>query len=437
MFTTYLPSQKQIESINNSNAKINIWEGAVRSGKTYASLLRFLKEITYGPEGEYVMIAKTYGSFRKHILPQLFSLIGKDPKFYAGRQEIVLWGKTIHLIGAADERAESKIRGSTFVGAYVDEATIIPESVFKMLISRCAMGNAKIFATTNPDSPYHWLKKDYLTDNPDVASWQFTLNDNPALSKEDKAYLNRQYTGLWFQRFIEGRWVQAEGSIYDHFDEKRHVIDFSPNYTPNYIVGIDYGTTNPCAFVLIGIDYDRFPNVWVQEEYYFDSKVHQRQKTDSEYADDFIKFIHGKSVSAIYLDPSAVSFRVELQRRGILNLFEAQNEVIDGIREVSDMLNNGMLKICRSCPNLISEFQSYVWDPKCLKTGEDKPLKQHDHALDAMRYAIFTSKIKTRRAGMKPQDLDDIERDAKGYGNELPRWFQDPKDYPGHQIAGF
>jgi len=430
-------SKKQVQSINDSNSKINIWEGAVRSGKTYASLWRFLKELTYGPEGEYVMVAKTFGSFRKHILPQLFRMIGKDPKFYAGRQEINLWGKTIHLIGAADERAEAKIRGSTFAGAYVDEITIIPESVFKMLISRCAMGGARIFGTTNPDSPYHWLKRDYLTDNPDVTSWQFTIEDNPALTDYEKEYLIRQYKGLWYQRFIEGKWVQAEGAIYDYFDEKLHVIDFAPSYSATYMVGIDYGTTNPCAFVLVGQDFNRNPNIWVEQEYYFDSKVNQRQKTDSEYADDLIRFIKDKAVSAIYIDPSAVSFRVELQRRGVINLLEAQNEVIDGIRDVSDLLNNGTLKICRSCKHLISEFQSYVWDPKCLKTGEDRPLKQHDHALDALRYVLYTSKIKQRRKGMSAQDVDDMHAEAFGLDQNLPSFFKDPREYPTVSIPGF
>jgi len=107
-FANFL-SPKQIRSINESTAKINIWEGAVRSGKTYASLWRFLKELIHGPSGEYVMLAKTYGSFRKSIIPQLERMLGKDVRHYVGRQQIVLWGKTIHLIGAADERAEASL----------------------------------------------------------------------------------------------------------------------------------------------------------------------------------------------------------------------------------------------------------------------------------------------------------------------------------------
>lgn len=420
------PSSLQIKSFKESTAKINIWEGAVRSGKTYISLWRFLTELAEGPEGEYVLIARTYDSFKRNVLPELTAMIGSDIKYYKGNRELHIYGKTVHIVGADDERAEAKIRGPTFSGAYVDEITIIPESVFRMLISRCAMRGAKIFGTTNPDSPYHWLKRDFLTDNEDVKSWQFTLDDNPQLAPEAREYLKRQYKGLWYQRFIEGNWVQAEGSIYDYFSEKLHVIDYAPSYTSSYFVGVDYGTTNPCAFILIGHDPNRFPNFWVESEYYFDSRAQQRQKTDSEYADDFQKFIAGHPIKAIYIDPSAVSFRMELQKQGVMNLYEAENEVIDGIRFVSKMLNNGTLKICRSCKNIIKEFQSYVWDEKAAKNGIDKPKKENDHCLDALRYALFTHLFGKSQGGMSARDVDDLHNDAMGFNQpNLPRFFQD------------
>lgn len=418
-------SPKQISSIKESNAKINIWEGAVRSGKTYVSLWRFLKELTYGPPGEYAIICRTYDAFKRNLFPLLSKIIGGDAKHYSGKRELHVWGKTVHIVGADDERAEAKIRGTTFSGAYVDEATIIPESVFKMLISRCAMGGARIFATTNPDSPYHWLKRDYLTDNPDVKSWQFRLDDNPQLTQEEKEYLKRQYKGLWFKRFIEGKWVQAEGAIYDFFDMGIHTLDFAHNMAEYYVVGVDYGTTNPCSFVLLGVNRSKFPNIWVEDEYYFNSRVHQRQKTDSEYADDLRRFIQNRAIKAIYIDPSAASFKLELQRSGVENLYDAKNEVSDGIRLVSNFLNNGTLKVCKKCTHLISEFQSYVWDPNSYKSGTDKPLKENDHALDALRYAIFTHFFNAREGSI---DWDKVYREVLNKGPELPRFFQDTGD---------
>jgi len=418
-------SSLQQKSFKESNAKINIWEGAVRSGKTYISLWRFLTELAEGPPGEYVLITRTFDSFRRNVLPLLEEMIGvSDVGWRGGLRLMNIFGKKVHVIGADDERAESKIRGPTFAGAYVDEITIIPESFFKMLISRCAMGNAKIFGTTNPDSPYHWLKKDILDNNPDVKSWKFKLDDNPLLTQKDKDYLKRQYKGLWGDRFIKGKWVQAEGSIYEFFTEERCVIKSAPSYTSSYIVGVDYGTTNPCAFVLIGVDRNRFPHFWVEDEYYFDSKKQQRQKTDTEYGEDLQKFLEGHPIKAIYLDPSAVSFRMELQKQGVHNLLEAENEVISGIHFMRKLLWNGTLKICENCRNVIQEFQSYVWDEKFSIKGEDRPKKQNDHCMDAIRYALFTHLFGKESARLTPQDIENMHEEVLGGNQKLPRFFQ-------------
>lgn len=289
------------------------------------------------------------------------------------------------------------------------------------------MGGAKIFGTTNPDSPFHWLKKDYLSDNPDVKSWQFTLDDNPELSNDEKEYLRRQYKGLWFQRFIEGKWVQAEGSIFDFFDPLFHVIPFEPGIPEYSIVGIDYGTRDPCSFVNVSINRSRYPNLWVDSIFYYDSKVHQRQKTDSEYADDLIKFLQGKPVKAIYIDPSAASFKLELSRHGVNNLYDAENVVIDGIRLVSKFFNNGTLKICRNCDILIKEIQSYVWNPHCAKTGKELPKKVSDHSVDALRYAIYTHFFGKDGNRMTANDLDKMYREAYGMGSNLPGPFIQPE----------
>lgn len=417
-------SPKQTDFYYDSDARINILQGAVRSGKTYISLWRWLKELTYGPSGEYVMLSRTYDAFKRNILPQLTRIVGSDAQYYSGKREMNLWGKQIFIVGADDERAEAKIRGATFSGAYVDEASIIPESVFKMLISRCSMGGARIFATTNPDSPFHWLYRDYLQDNPDVKSWHFTLEDNPELSKDEREYLRRQYKGLWFQRFIEGRWVQAEGAIYDTFDDGMHCIDFSPPTAQYYIAGVDYGTTNACSFVCIGINMNRYPNIWVDSEYYYDSKVHQRQKSDAEYAEDLKKFMNGRHFKAIYIDPSAASFKQELSRQGIYGLLDANNEVIDGIRFVNKLLNNGQLKVSRSCRHLIEEMKGYVWDTKAAMRGVEKPLKERDHAVDAMRYALFTHLFNKSNSSIRPEDIDRWERESMDSGPDLPAMFR-------------
>jgi PBSX family phage terminase large subunit len=295
------------------------------------------------------------------------------------------------LVGANDERAEGKIRGNTYCGAYVDEITLIPESFWMILLSRLSVEGAKLFGTTNPDSPFHWLKKNFLDkDDLDLKVFKFKMEDNPSLDAAFKENLVRSFRGLWYKRFIEGEWVLAEGAVYDFFDEKLHCLDFAPTSCKYFCVGVDYGTTNPCAFSLIGYDPSNAPNLWVEDEYYWDSREKNRQKTDSEYAEDLKKFIGGRNVKAIYIDPSAASFKAELVKVGVQNVLDADNEVLDGIRFTSKLLSNGTLKVCKKCKNLIKEFQTYVWDESSIKKGEDKPLKVNDHGLDGLRYTLFT-----------------------------------------------
>jgi PBSX family phage terminase large subunit len=309
-------------------------------------------------------------------------ILGDFVKYYIGKQEMEILGRKIYVVSANDARSEGKIRGSTFVGAYIDEATLLPETFFKMLLSRLSLPGAKLFATTNPDSPYHWLRRDFLdrAADLDLLTWEFKIEDNPSLSGEFVKQIKQEYSGLWYQRFIEGKWVQAEGAVYDFFDPSIHCIDYPTHPATHYIAGIDYGTSNAFACVLIGINYDHWPNMWVESEYYFDSKISQRQKTDYEYANDLELFLKWKPIKAIYIDPSAASFRLELGKRNIDSLFEAKNEVLDGIRLVAQHLTQGTLKICRQCKNTVAQFQSYVWDPKSNKLGVDRPLKENDHA---------------------------------------------------------
>lgn len=412
-------SQKQKKTIVEATARINIWEGAVRSGKSFSSLIRWLEYIQEAPPGNLVMIGRTATTIKHNIVDEICNLIGTDARYYSGKNELNLWGKRIYLVGASDERAETKIRGSTFSGAYIDEVTLIPESFWTMLLSRLSVPNSKLFATTNPDSPFHWLKKQYIDreDELNMKRWKFTLEDNPSLSEEFKTSLKQEYRGLWYRRYIDGEWCLAEGTVYDFFDEEIHTIAYSTNIGKEFYVGIDYGTSNPCAFLLIAYNPKSFPNMWVEKEYYYDSAKHNRQKTDSEYALDLKEFIEGYPITQIYIDPSAASFKLECNRQGIRGIFDAENEVLDGIRFVAGLLNNGTLKITKQCKNLISEMGAYVWNSKCKDLGVDKPMKANDHCCDALRYALHSrfGKNAGPENRMTVDRLDKLKREGQ-YG---------------------
>lgn len=384
-------SSKQKQTIREANKPINILHGAVRSGKTYCALIRFLIEVSEAAPGEMCIVTRDVFAFRRNILPLIFQMVGNDAHYSQGNCLLEIWGRKIHVVGAHDARAEGKIRGATFAGAYVDEITLIPEAFWQILIQRCAMGGARIFGTSNPDSPAHWLKVNFLDNNPDVYSLHFSMTDNPQLTPEERAYITRQHKGLWYKRFVLGEWALAEGCVFDFFDPAIHVAHRGAANPIYSIVGVDYGTANPTAFTMIDYNDQVSPALFVRKEYYWNSKERQRQKTDSEFAEDLLKFIEGYPVQIIYIDPSALSFKTELRRQGIGAHFkDASNDVLPGIRELSNLIANGDLKIGRTCPNLIKEMQSYCWDSKKTELGEDVVIKRNDHCIDSMRYAVYS-----------------------------------------------
>lgn len=373
--------------------------------------MRWLEFCRNGAQGPLIVCGRTSDTIKRNIITPLQTLVGKGISFSVGKRELKIFNREIDVVGASDERAEGKIRGSEFAGALVDEISLLPENFVKMLLSRLSIPNAKLFATTNPDSPYHWLKRDIMDRRNDLNCkvFSFKLDDNPSLDEEYKRQLKKEYQGLWYQRFIEGKWVVAEGSIYDFFEEETHIID-NPGIGSEYIVGVDYGTTNPCVFVLIGYNSSNYPNMWLEKEYYYDSQKEMRQKSDSEYAEDFMDFLEGIHPTAIYIDPSAASFKQELRRNGVSNIFDATNDVVPGIRYQAQLLMNGTYKICRSCPETIKEYSNYLWDKKASERGMDKPIKNNDHTKDAERYALYTHFFKRTEKSMTERDALDLER---------------------------
>lgn len=421
---TNLLSDKQIVSYVEADARINIWEGSVRSGKTFASLLKFIKECRDGPPGNAMIVGVSRDAIQRNIILEICSLLGMPPPTPKSNHMNIL-GRHVFIVGANDERAQRRIQGSTLALAYVDEITNVPSGFFKMLLSRLSQGEAKLFATCNPDSPFHWLKTDFIDrDNLDMKVFKFKLEDNPSLTKQYIDNLKKEYSGLWFKRYIEGEWVLAEGLVYDFFDHDDHILPLPPGYADYYVIGIDYGTVNPTAFTMIGYNKMYYPNIWVEKEFYYDSKKYNKQKTDTEIVEDLKRFIGDKPVRAIYIDPSAASLKIEMQHENVQNIYDADNDVINGIRFCSKLLSNGTVKICENCKDLIRELQTYRWDEKAELRGEDKPLKQNDHILDSLRYALFTHFSK-QYDSYTADELNRMYASTREIQQELPRFFRD------------
>lgn len=399
MLDTLPLSRKQIRSVAEAQARINVWHGAVRSGKTVASLLAFLIALADAPQaGLIVLVGRSLQTIERNVLAplmdeDLFGSVARLVHHTRGATTANILGREVHLIGAADARAEGRLRGMTAYLAYVDEATLVPRGFWNQLLARLSVPGARLLATTNPDNPGHWLKREFLERGADLdlRSWHFRLDDNPALDPQYLASLKREYVGLWYRRFITGAWVQSEGAIYEMFDPGRHVVTELPAITRWLCDAIDYGTVNPFADLLLGLGPDQ--RLYVASEYRHDSRAARRQMTDAEYSAARRRWLAttGASPEWTVVDPSAASFIEQLFRDGISSVTPADNSVLDGIRQVTTLLAADRLRIHASCSGLIDEMPGYSWDDEAAAKGEDKPIKADDHSCDALRYGVRTT----------------------------------------------
>lgn len=343
-----------------------------------------------GPKGDGMIIGVSRDSIQRNVLPTLYKILG-FPIPSSKTMQTTLYGRTIYFVGAHDESSVRKIQGSTLAFAYVDEATCIPLPFWRMLLSRLSITGSQLFATCNPEGPAHWLKKDFIdrSNDLDLIYWSFTLDDNPSLDESYKDNLKKEYSGMWYARYILGQWAVAHGLIYDSFTNDN--IYERPKWNPSYyIMGIDYGTTNPTAAVIIAVNPKMWPQLRVEEEFYYDAAKQGRSKTDQELVDDLKKFIGWRAMRSIYIDPAAASMKIAL-RQADLPVIDAENDVLLGIKITSKFISNLNLVIHKSCKTLIEHIQSYAWDEKAASRGEDKPVKVNDHICDALRYACVTA----------------------------------------------
>ncbi|QDX92057.1 PBSX family phage terminase large subunit [Brevibacillus laterosporus] len=386
------------------DARINILEGSVRSGKTVGMIPKWINYIKNGPKGLLVITGVSKETIYDNVLQDLFDTVGSANYRYNHQTGLIqMFDRKIKVIGAKDEGSEKYLRGKTLAGAYCDELTLMPEKFFKQLLNRLSVKGAKLYATTNPDHPYHYLYTEYITDEKKLKSgmvkvYHFELDDNPNLDEEYKTFIRGAFTGFWYLRMIEGKWVVAQGAIYDMWDKSLNTFtddDIIPGFKSlaQRYISIDYGSQNPTVFLDCWDDGD---TVWVLDEYYYDGRKEGKQKENSEYADDLQKFIGSDYPIYVIIDPSASAFKTTLRNRGF-RIKDADNEVLEGIRMTSTMINKRKFKVHRErCPNFLKEVSSYVWDEKAVMRGVEQPLKHADHCMDAGRYFIKTI-IKPRR----------------------------------------
>lgn len=369
-----------------------ICDGAVRSGKTLCMGLSFFLWASSQFSGaRFGVCGKTIASLRRNVLSELlpklraigFSVAEKRTEnlvrvSYRGHSN------DFYVFGGRDESSSSLIQGITFAGILLDEVALMPRSFVEQACARCSVTGSRLWFNCNPEGPHHWFYNEWIlgAEKRNCLYLHFTMEDNPSLSEPIRQRYARLYSGVFYRRFILGQWVAAEGRVYDFFDASSAPPVPSGTFSQWY-VSCDYGTVNPASFGLWGLQ----DGVWYRvKEFYFDSKREMRQMTDAEYADALSELAGGRSVTAVIVDPSAASF-IELLRRRGWNVRKADNDVLSGIRRTSDLLKSGKIVICDTCADCLRETEQYVWD---LKAGRDAVKKEHDHAMDDMRYFAAT-----------------------------------------------
>ena len=369
-----------------------VCDGAVRSGKTLAmGLSFFLWAQTCFDGKKFGVCGKTIASLRRNvlseILPQLTAL-GMQWKEKRSENLIVVrfQGKEnrFYVFGGRDEGSASLIQGITFAGVLLDEVALMPRSFVEQACARCSVEGSRLWFNCNPAGPSHWFYRTWIreAEKRNCLRLHFTMEDNPGLTEQIRRRYRRLYTGVFYRRFILGEWAQAEGRVYDFFTEE--MVGRAPQQCEQWYVSCDYGTVNPTSMGLWG----RCGGIWYRvKEFYFDSRKEMRQMTDEEYARALADLAGDRKITEVIVDPSAASFIEVLRRKG-WRVRKAENDVLSGIRMTSDCLKNGKIVICEGCDNCLREMEEYVWD---LSSGsKDKVRKEHDHAMDDMRYFAAT-----------------------------------------------
>lgn len=393
--------QKKILAFPYSKYDALICDGAVRSGKTSIMMWAFVHWAMENFNGQrFGICGKTVDSAAKNIIVPFTSMS------LAKERYIIRWRRSdkilevrrgavtnlFEVFGGKDESSFTLIQGRTLAGVLLDEVVLMPRSFVEQAMTRCSVDGAKMWFSCNPGSPQHWFYVEWIQKHKErnALYLHFRMTDNPGLSEQTLARYEAMFTGVFYQRYVQGEWVLAEGLIYSAFGEQTIVPTVERKYT-RYVISMDYGIQNPTAMLLWGF----YDGVWYQvDEFYHSGRETSQQKTDQDYYNDLERLAGERIIECLIIDPSATSFIALVKQKRRFRVRQAKNEVIDGIQKTASAIQQGKIKVNDCCKRTIKEYGLYSWDQKA---DEDRPIKENDHAMDATRYFVNTMNI------MKPK----------------------------------
>ena len=385
--------QKIILAFPYSKYDALICDGAVRSGKTSIMMWSFVRWAMESFNGQrFGVCGRTVDSCTKNIIVP-FTAMGlakekymirwrRGDKVMEVRRGVVT--NYFEVFGGKDEASYTLIQGRTLAGVLLDEVVLMPRSFVEQALTRCSVDGAKLWFSCNPGSPQHWFYTEWIQRHEarNTLYLHFEMTDNPGLSQKTLERYQAMFSGVFYDRYIRGLWVLAEGLIYPMFGEGC-LVD-NPPQGGRYYISCDYGTLNPFSAGLWCWDGKTATRV---AEYYYSGRQEQRHKTDEDYYTALEQLPGDKPVQAVIVDPSAASFIEVIRRHKRFQVRKAKNDVLAGINTTARFLQDGTIKIHRSCSACIREFGLYRWDEKA---ETDRPVKENDHAMDDIRYFVYT-----------------------------------------------
>ncbi|MBQ8515123.1 MAG: PBSX family phage terminase large subunit [Ruminococcus sp.] len=370
-----------------------ICDGAVRSGKTLCMSLGFVLWAAASFDGtSFAVCGKTITSLRRNVITPLlqtlrslgFSCEEKTSRNYADISLDGVGCNRFYFFGGKDEGSAALIQGMTLGGVLLDEVALMPRSFVEQAIARCSLPGSRLWFNCNPEHPGHWFYREWICrrQEKNALYLHFTMKDNPSLTENIRRRYERLYSGAFYERFVLGKWTQTGGLVYPMFKKSLHVGE-PPSACSEYRISCDYGTVNPSSFGLWG----RCGEVWYRlREYYYDARREGLSRTDEEHYRELCALAGDLPVKTVIIDPSAASMIACIERHGRFRVIRADNRVLVGIQRTGEALSAGKIRISPACTDILREFTLYCWDEGACS---DAPKKEHDHAMDDMRYFVM------------------------------------------------
>ena len=395
-------------------ATISVAEGAVRAGKTVDNIAAFAYMIDRGvPDRIHLATGSTSANAKLNIgdanglgLEYIFRGRCRWTK-YKGNEALIIksHGRNYVVIFAGAAKADSykKIRGNSYGMWIATEINLHHEDTIKEAFNRqLAAKVRKVFWDLNPSAPGAWIYKNYIDRfesqyNNRYNYQHFTIRDNATITAQRLAEIEAQYdtNSIWYKRDILGQRCIAEGLVYPMFGPDC-IVEPITEPCERYVISMDYGIQNPTAMILWGKQDDTW---YALKEFYHSGRETGSQKTDQQYYEELEKLAGDLPIDCLIVDPSATSFIALVRQNHRFKVRKAINDVVDGIQKTAACLSNGKIKICACCERSIQEFGLYSWDDKAV---EDTPIKENDHAMDAIRYFVNTMGIWRQKSDYPP-----------------------------------